>query len=223
MPETATPRAARLSPPGWRDSRLLVGVLLVLVSTVLGAWVVARADDRSPVYAAKGTVIPGQALTVADLVVVDARLGEGAAAYLPATGALPADAHALRSFRAGELIPLQAVGTAADIDSQPVALEVDATSAAVLAAGTVVDVWVNAVETGTTAGRPVYLGPEKLLDRVVVTVTPQEAGMLRTSSATTTVSVLVPVDQVGAMVAAVDGGAKVTLVPAPGQAAGPAS
>lgn len=222
MAEVTAARAARLSPPGWRDSRLLVGVLLVLVSTALGAWVVARADDRVPVYAAKGTVIPGQALTIADLIVVDARLGEGAADYLPATGGLPADAHALRLFQAGELI-LQSVGTAADVASQPVALEVDATSASGLVAGTVVDVWVNPVEPDTNAGRLVYAGPEKLLERVVVTLSPQETGMLRSTSATTTVSVLVPVSQVGTMVAAVDAGAKVTLVPAPGHAAGPAS
>lgn len=223
MAEVTAARAARFSPPGWRDSRLLVGVLLVLVSTALGAWVVARADDRVPVYAAKGTVIPGQALTIADLIVVDARLGEGAADYLPATGGLPADAHALRLFQAGELIPLQSVGTAADVASQPVALEVDATSASGLVAGTVVDVWVNPVEPDTNAGRLVYAGPEKLLERVVVTLSPQETGMLRSTSATTTVSVLVPVSQVGTMVAAVDAGAKVTLVPAPGHAAGPAS
>ena len=35
MSDLPTPTASRLRSPSWRDSRLLVGVLLVLVSTVL--------------------------------------------------------------------------------------------------------------------------------------------------------------------------------------------
>ncbi len=52
MTDLPTPVASRLRAPSWRDSRLLVGVLLVVLSVVLGAVVVARADDRVPVYAA---------------------------------------------------------------------------------------------------------------------------------------------------------------------------
>ena len=56
MSDLPTPTASRVRAPSWRDSRLLVGLLLVLLSTVLGSVVVARADDRVPVYAAKGEV-----------------------------------------------------------------------------------------------------------------------------------------------------------------------
>ena len=83
MSDLPTPTASRLRSPSWRDTRLLVGVLLVLVSTVLGSVVVARADDRVPVYAAKGQVAPGQRLTESDVVRVDVLLGDGAAG-LPA-------------------------------------------------------------------------------------------------------------------------------------------
>ena len=79
MTDLPTPTASRLRRPSWRDSRLVVGVLLVLVSTVLGALVVARADDRVPVWAARGQVAPGQQLTESDLVRVDVLLGDGAA------------------------------------------------------------------------------------------------------------------------------------------------
>ena len=44
--------ARRFQTPSWRDTRLLVGVLLVLVSVVAGAVVVDRADRTVPVYAA---------------------------------------------------------------------------------------------------------------------------------------------------------------------------
>ena len=86
MSDLPTPTASRVRAPSWRDSRLLVGLLLVLVSTVLGSVVVARADDRVPVYAARGDVAPGQRLTEADVVRVDVLLGDGAAGYLRPTG-----------------------------------------------------------------------------------------------------------------------------------------
>ena len=91
MTDLPTTTASRLRPPSWRDSRLIIGVLLVLLSTVLGSVVVARADDRVPVYAAKGEVAPGQQLRAADVVRVDVLLGDGAVGYLPADGPLPDD------------------------------------------------------------------------------------------------------------------------------------
>ena len=48
----------RLRKPSWRDSRLIAGVLLVLAATTLGSVVVARADDRVPVYVAADTLLP---------------------------------------------------------------------------------------------------------------------------------------------------------------------
>ena len=48
MSDLPVPTAARLKRPGWRDARLVVGVVLVLASVVLGSWVVARLDDRVP-------------------------------------------------------------------------------------------------------------------------------------------------------------------------------
>ena len=63
MPDVPTPKAARLQKPSWRDTRLLVGVLLVLAATVLGSLTVAAADDRVPMYAANGPLLPGQPLT----------------------------------------------------------------------------------------------------------------------------------------------------------------
>ena len=46
MPDIATPKASRLQKPSWKDGRLLVGVLLVLATTVLGSLTVAAAAER---------------------------------------------------------------------------------------------------------------------------------------------------------------------------------
>ena len=48
MAELPRPTAARLRQPAWRDTRLVVGVVLVLLSMAIGAKVVAAADDTVP-------------------------------------------------------------------------------------------------------------------------------------------------------------------------------
>src|SRR5690349_14457508 len=95
------PTAARLQRPRWRDVRLVVGVALVLASVVLGSWVVARADDRVPMYAARAALVPGQRLTQDDLVRVDVQLGAQGQRYLSAGSALAPDRFVVREVREG--------------------------------------------------------------------------------------------------------------------------
>ncbi|HYN65678.1 MAG TPA: hypothetical protein VES93_02240 [Ornithinibacter sp.] len=223
MSDLPAPTASRLRAPSWRDSRLLVGLLLVLVSTLVGSVVVARADDRVPVYAAKGMLAPGQRLTGADVVRVDVLLGDGAAGYLPADRPLATDTWSLRALRPGELIPLSGVGPGATVDVQQVALLVDATSAAALSAGSVVDVYVNRPTEGTTVGLPTYAGPERALADVSVVRVAAEDGVLGGSAQTRAVHVMVPRDSVRDVVADVDLGARITLVPVPGGVSAAAS
>jgi hypothetical protein len=220
MSDLPTPTASRVRAPSWRDSRLLVGLLLVLVSTVLGSVVIARADDRVPVYAAKDDVAPGQRLTEADVVRVDVLLGDGAAGYLPADRPLSGDTWSLRAIGPGELIPVSGVGSAAAVEVQQVALLVDATSAAALTAGSVVDVYVNRPEEGTTVGLPRYAGPERVLEAVSVVRVAGEDTVLGASADTRAVHVMVPRESVRGIVADVDLGARITLVPVPGGVSG---
>ena len=216
MTDLPTPTASRLRRPSWRDSRLVIGVLLVLVSTVLGALVVARADDRVPVWAARGQVAPGQQLAESDLVRVDVLLGDGAATYLSADRALPGPTFALRDLRPGELVPASAVGGPDRVDVQQVALLVDTTSASTLTRGSVVDVYVNRPATGTTVGTPTYAGPERALEAVAVARVAGEDDVLGGATDTRAFHVMVPRDEVQGLVADVDAGARITLVPVPG-------
>lgn len=217
MSDLATPTASRLTRPSLRDSRLIVGVLLVLASTVLGAVLFARAGQTVPMYAARGQLVPGQALTAADLVRVDVHLGDTGPAYLSAKEPLGADLWVLREVRPGELIPASGVGARSAITVQPVTLLVDPTSAAGLTMGSVVDVYVNRpAAKGAGAGGPDLAGPERSLAGVTVGRVEEAARVGVASTSPRSVQVLVPMEAVKGLVADVDLGAKITLVLVPG-------
>lgn len=205
---------ARVQRPSWRDSRLLVGVLLVLGSVALGSYLVARADDRIPMYAAAAALAPGQSLTDASVVRVDVRLDDGVAGYLSAREPLPVDRVMLRDVRPGELVPLTSIGTAEDADLSQLTIAVDPTSAAPLTTGTVVDVFVNPRVPGGAPDE--YTGPALLLERVTVASVDTTGRGLGSSGRGTAVRIMVPSEKVPDLIAAVDLEAKVTVVPVPG-------
>ena len=55
----AVPRATRSRPPGWRNPRLLLGIVLVAGSVVLGARLLAAADDTVAVWAVSADLPDG--------------------------------------------------------------------------------------------------------------------------------------------------------------------
>src|SRR5699024_2219324 len=103
-----TPQARRLVKPSWRDARLIIGVLLVLLAVVIGAAAFSAADDRVGMWAAKDTLTPGQKVGEGDLVRVDVQLGDASSDYLTAGERLPNGAVVDRGLRAGELVPRSA-------------------------------------------------------------------------------------------------------------------
>lgn len=215
MADVPTPVAARLQKPSWKDARLLVGVLLVLAATVLGSLVVASADDRTPMYAASGPLLPGERLTAERLKRVDVQLGDEARGYLPASSGVPADSYVLREVQAGELVPQSAMGSKSEVGVQPLTLMVDANSAAPLVVGSIVDVYVNPAGKAAAGGQE-FTGPELTLESVSVSALPSSGSRLGGSSAQQAVQVMAPRERVRDLIGQVDLGARVTLVPVAG-------
>lgn len=207
-------RASRIQRPSWRDSRLIIGLLLVLGSVALGSHLVARADDRIPMYAAAASLAPGQSLTESAVLRVDVQLDDSVAGYLSAREPVPADRVLLRELRPGELVPLSALGTPEEANLSQITIAVDPTSAAPLTTGTVVDVYVNARVPG--GGADEFSGPELLLERATVSSVDTSGRGLGSSGNGTAVRIMVPQATVPDLIAAVDLGAKVTVVPVPG-------
>jgi hypothetical protein len=112
-PAPPSPLAVRLRRPSWLDLRLVIGLLLVLVSVLVGARVVGAADRTTPVWAVRNDLAAGTALTPGDLAVVRMRVSAGADRYLAIVRS-PAGLSLTRDVGAGELLPADAVRVRAD-------------------------------------------------------------------------------------------------------------
>ncbi|MGO0575146.1 hypothetical protein [Ornithinimicrobium panacihumi] len=214
-----TRQARRLRRPGWKDLRLLVGLLLVLGSVAGGIRLVAALDDTTPVYAAARNLVPGQPVSATDLVPVKVRMEDNLARYVDGSQPLAEGTHLLSAVRAGELVPAASLGTAREALDKTVSVPVDPVAASALVAGAVVDVWVSRKDPEAVG--EAFTDPELLLAGALVDQVPDQSKGLGMGLGRTAVHVVVPAEQVGQLIGAVDQGARITLVPAPRPVAGP--
>lgn len=221
MTELAAPTAKRLQRPSWRDGRLLVGVVLVLLAATLGARVVASADERLAYFVAAEDLVAGQPVSASSFKRVDVALADAMSRYLQADAPVPTGRVLVRDVRAGELVPAAALGAEAEVSVQPVTVRADSVSTAGLASGQRVDVYVTPKESTTSPspGDAAAARTTRLLSGVAVVAVLTSDGGFGTA-ATTSVQLYVPRTDVQGVIAAVDSEAKVTLVPVLGASTG---
>ncbi len=198
------PVARRIQPPSWRDTRLLVGIGLVLASVVGGATVIAGAGPAfpaadglrdlasrlpaatalvlvlPPVYAAARVLTPGTTIGADDVQVVSVRLESSGSRYLSAGAALQPGQVVLRTVAAGELVPRSAVGPRDQVDLRPVSVPIDADAAQPLTPGVLVDVWV--ADRDADGGSSSYGEPKRLAEGAEVSGTSTNRGTLGSST-----------------------------------------
>lgn len=121
-----------------RDPRFIAGVLLIIVSILLTTWIIQRARGGEDVYQLTAPVAQGQPIELSSVSVVSARTGSNA--YLP-VGEIPEGAIATRSMSAGELLPRDAVSTAAEQDRRQVVINVATRIPSSVGVGSQVEVW----------------------------------------------------------------------------------
>ncbi len=216
-PELVSPPAVRLRPPGWRDPRLLVGIVLVACSVALGSWAFATADRTAPVYAADGPLVAGDPVTPDDVTVRQVRLGDAAEAYLPADVALPDGLVAVRTVGDGELLPAAAVVDGGALDVRPIAVHPDGPVSSRVVQGSLVDLWSVPDGSEHPSGAVDVSAPRQLADGLVVAEVSEPSGTFSVSGGPT-VHVLVPVADLADVLAALAGGGSVEVVPVPGAA-----
>jgi hypothetical protein len=140
----ASPPASRLRHSRWRDPRLWFGTLLVLASVVVGARVLAAADDTVGVWTLDHDVSAGMRLGASDLRVTRLHFSNAAdeSHYWLAQFQLPAQAHVTRDVGAGELLAKAAVSTDAAAVPHQLPLSVPAAGMPVnVAPGDHVEIW----------------------------------------------------------------------------------
>lgn len=140
----ASPPAARQRRSRWRDPKLWLGAVLVLGSIVVGARVLASADDTVAVWQVAHDVPAGSPVDGSDLRSTRAHFDDPAVAaqYVSATHALAPGVRATVDLHAGELLPAAEVSATAAPDIRQLPLGVSAAHApADLRAGDHVEVW----------------------------------------------------------------------------------
>jgi hypothetical protein len=212
------PEARRLRAPSWRDSRLLIGLVLLLASVALGARAVSAADRTVPVYAAR-VALPADTVLAADQVlVVRVRFVGTDAAYLDARRPFPAGAVLSRTVGAGELIPRGAVAPAAMRGLRAVSLPIEGALPTGITTGSRVDVWVSARRRdGAGTG---YDAPRQVA-RSVEVVRVDRPGTGLTAGRVTAVHLLMPEAELPTVLDALANDARTAVLPIPGERTGP--
>jgi hypothetical protein len=187
----SAPPATRAQAPGWRDPRLVAGAALVAVCVLLGARVLAGADDTVTVWSLRHDVPAGSAIDLSDLTVARVHVtGDTAERYVAASVAPEPGSTAAHDLAAGELLPRSAVSTdgGEDFVEVPLSVAPDDLPASVRR-GAVVDVWVTPKVAEPGADRP---RARLALEGVVVVAVPSGGDSL---APRTTQQVIVGVDE----------------------------
>jgi hypothetical protein len=153
---SASPLAARQRRARGRDPRLWLGVVLVLGSIVVGARLLAAADDTTAVWQVGRDIPAGDAVVAADLQVTRAHFDDPAVAarYVLADRPVDPRSRATRDLHAGELLDASAVSSSPAPPTRQLPLGVGATQQpADLRPGDHVEVWaVPDSSTGAGSG-----------------------------------------------------------------------
>ncbi len=214
--ETVNTGTRRVQRPTWRDPRLGIGIVLVAGSVALGAWAFASIGTGVAVYAAREVLTPGEVLDADELAVVEVRVPGGDGLYLSADEPLPADGVVTRLVGRGELVPVAAVGSAAEISVRPVGVAISGPVSASVVEGALVDLWLTRPAPGLGGSA----GPA---EPTLVAAGLRVAGLrtddsLFAGAGATSVEVLVPEIELPAVLGALAEEGEITLIPLPGGA-----
>lgn len=149
------PVAGRLRRPGWRDPRLLLGLLLIAISVTAVTATVKSADETAPYYAARDTLTPGTVVTRDDVKVVRVRLdgaindrGTGGRSTYVAPGDEPWGKVVVRVIGGGELLPAGALTAPENFVARTIAVRTTLPLADGIDAGSVVDIYLTTDDGG---------------------------------------------------------------------------
>ena len=210
---TAFCDAVRMTAPNrralWGDAPFLIGIVLVALS-VAGVWLlVSSSRHTDPVLQATRTLTAGEALTSADLRVVDVSLGEALDGYLTPQSLEPGLVVA-RTLEAGELVPRTAVADASAQRTTTIVVESSVGIPSGVGSGDVVEIW---HAPPLTEGQG-FDAPRILVSTATVASLVEADGMLAQSRPA--VELVIDRAEVADVLSAVTGGSALSIVPTGG-------
>jgi hypothetical protein len=200
---TTQPRARRAF---WGDIRFLIGIALVILS-IVGVWlIVSSARQTTPVLQADRTIAQGEALVSDDFRVVEVSLGTVVDGYL-APQDLEPGMIAARTLAAGELLPTTAAADAQSSRTTSIVIESSVGIPESVAVGTPVELWYAPL----LAESDEFDAPRILVADVVVASIPEADEML--AQRTAMLEIVIDRSDVADVLAAITGGAALSVVP----------
>lgn len=212
-----SPPAARLSTPSWRDSRLVLGVLLIVVSVLVGAKVLSGADASQQVWVAAHDLAPGTVLTAEDLKLDRVRLFGTSGRYL--AGDKPVGYVVQRPIGTDELVARTALSDpGTDLVRREVTVPVPAGHLSPdLDHGDVVDLYVTPSEATSrrlvAAKAAAPYAPQLVLRGVSIARVSRGGGLAASGQDVTVVLSVAPADVAAVVQALADGTLDLVRVP----------
>lgn len=200
--------ASRIRAPGWRDPRLIVGIILVLLSITGVVALIQTMDAREGYWAASVDLVPGAEVSAEDFHIVQASMSESSDRYWIADDQLPSKFLVSSTIRQGEMLPVQDVSNSDPDGRQQVGVRVSKDMPSAVTTGSRADAW---VALASADGRG-FEEPTKLISNAEV------VGMNDNSSAfaaaeTTTVYLMLSEEALPTVLDAQANGAQISLVP----------
>lgn len=188
------------------DLRFVLGIALVVVS-ILGVWLIVSGADRTvPILRAARTISAGESVHAEDFQVVEVTLGPLEGDYL-GPGRLAPGQVAARTLPKGELVPASAVTEEERTHTTTVVVESTTAIPEDVRAGAEVEIWqAPLLEDGRSHDAPRILVGDAIVRSVI-----QPDGMLADTG--TQVEIVVDRGTVADVLAAVTGGAALSVIP----------
>ena len=203
--------AIRLKSPSWLDGRLVVGVVLVLLSVLVGAKIIASSDHYDTIWAASRDLAPGTTLVKADLLLVNVRFKDHGGVYISAAGPSPVGRTTTAPLTSGQLIPLAALPSTKPVPVRLVTIPV--AKLHMPSGNDLHGVQVDLYETPKPVGGQAQAAPQLILANVTIASTITDSALGGSDGSGVVLSV--PLPYVDAVVAAAQQG-DVDLVRVPG-------
>lgn len=190
----------------WKDPRLVVGVILLLISIIACTQLIAAARAGIPVYQTTRPIAQGETLGPGNIRIVDVR--PESEAYVPA-GEMPSDARTLVNLGPGELIARSAVTTQAKDDQRTIVVSVSDGLPDSVAPGTRLELWfVPTAQIGSQDKQP----PKLITGKATLVKVLGESGILAGQGASR-IEVRLNVDDISGILESAHGNGTLSAVP----------